>query len=153
MPLLFNTLSRLVIAFLPRSFQESFNFMAVVTVCSDFGAQENKTCHCFHFPPFYLSWSDGTRCQILVFWMLSFKLQPCNHDHLYFITFLLTIVCGMRGFSSIFWEDHKLTQYDIMTRRAGGGSSQPVCDCASQTVSPPSGWAGPYGTFSEQTSS
>ena len=29
----------------------SFNFMAVVTICSDFGAQENKVCHCFHFPP------------------------------------------------------------------------------------------------------
>ena len=25
--------------------------MAVVTTCSDFGAQENKICHCFHFPP------------------------------------------------------------------------------------------------------
>ena len=33
-----------------------------VTICSDFGAQENKICHCFHFFPIYLSWSDGTRC-------------------------------------------------------------------------------------------
>ena len=39
--LLFNMLSRLVIAFLSRS-QASFNFMAAVTICSDFGAQENK---------------------------------------------------------------------------------------------------------------
>ena len=52
MSLLFNTLSRFVIAFLPK--EESFNFMAAVTVCSDFGAQENKICHCFHFLPFYL---------------------------------------------------------------------------------------------------
>ena len=29
-------------------------FMAVVTVCSDFGAQENKVCHCFHCFPIYL---------------------------------------------------------------------------------------------------
>ena len=29
--------------------QASFNFMAVVTVHSDFEAQENKVCHCFHF--------------------------------------------------------------------------------------------------------
>ena len=29
----------------------SFNFMAAVTVYSDFGAQENKICHCFHFFP------------------------------------------------------------------------------------------------------
>ena len=37
-------------------FQEaSFNFMAVVTICSDFGNQENKVCYCFHFFPIYLS--------------------------------------------------------------------------------------------------
>ena len=35
MSLLFNMLSRLVITFLPRS--KSFNFMATVTFCSDFG--------------------------------------------------------------------------------------------------------------------
>ena len=29
----------------------SFNFMTAVTVCSDFGAQENKICCCFHFSP------------------------------------------------------------------------------------------------------
>ena len=50
--LFFNTLSRFVIAFLPRT--KSLNFMAAVTVRSDFGAQENKICHCFHFFPFYL---------------------------------------------------------------------------------------------------
>ena len=33
-------LSRLVIAFLARS--KHLNFMASVTICSDFGAQENK---------------------------------------------------------------------------------------------------------------
>ena len=42
MSLLFNMLSRLVIAFLPRSKQASFNFMAAITICSDFGAQKNK---------------------------------------------------------------------------------------------------------------
>ena len=30
-----------------------------------FGDQEKKICHCFHFPPFYLPWSDGTRCHDL----------------------------------------------------------------------------------------
>ena len=47
--------------------------MAAVTICSDFGAPENKIGHCFHFFPFYLPWSDGTRCHNLSFWMLSFK--------------------------------------------------------------------------------
>ena len=46
MSLLFNMLSRLVITFLPRSV--SFNFMAAVTICSDFGTLKNKVCHCFH---------------------------------------------------------------------------------------------------------
>ena len=46
MSLLFNMLSRLVIGFLPRS--KCLNFMAAVTICSDFGAKENKVSHCFH---------------------------------------------------------------------------------------------------------
>ena len=69
MSLLFNTLSRLVIAFLPRS--RHLNFMAAVTICSDFGAQENKICDCFHFLPFCLPWSDGQDATILVFWMFK----------------------------------------------------------------------------------
>ena len=50
MSLLFNMLSRLVIGF---SFKEqvSFNFMTAVTICSNFGAQENKVRHCFHCFP------------------------------------------------------------------------------------------------------
>ena len=40
--LLFNMLSRLVITFLPRSKQASFNFMAAITICSDLGAPQNK---------------------------------------------------------------------------------------------------------------
>ena len=49
MSLLFNVLSRFVIAFLPRS--KYLNFMTAVTICSACGAQENKVCHCFHgFP-------------------------------------------------------------------------------------------------------
>ena len=55
--LLFNMLSRLVVAFLSRS--KCLNFMAAVTICSDFGAQENKDCHCFYCFPNYLPWSDG----------------------------------------------------------------------------------------------
>ena len=44
----FNMLSRFVIAFLPRG--KCLNFMAVVTICSDFGAQEKEVCDRFHFP-------------------------------------------------------------------------------------------------------
>ena len=70
--LLFNTLSKFVIAFLPRSNQSSFNFMAAVTICSDFGAQENKFCYCFHCFPIYFPLSDGTRCHDLSFLNVEF---------------------------------------------------------------------------------
>ena len=53
MSLLFNILCRLVIGFLPGS-KLSPNFMAAITIRSDFGAQENKVCHYFHFFLFYL---------------------------------------------------------------------------------------------------
>ena len=33
--------------------------MAAVTIRSDFGAQENKICNCFHFPPFYGQFSHA----------------------------------------------------------------------------------------------
>ena len=58
--------------------------MAAVTICSDFGAQENKVCHCFPishcFIVSFLIVSPsiclevmGPDANILVFWMLSFK--------------------------------------------------------------------------------
>ena len=36
--------------------------MAALTICNDFGASQNKVCHCFHCFPIYFPWSDGTRC-------------------------------------------------------------------------------------------
>ena len=51
--LLFNVLSR----FAPCSSSKehvSFNFMAVVTIWSDFAAQKYKDSHCFHCFPIYL---------------------------------------------------------------------------------------------------
>ena len=55
-------LSSFVIAFILRS--KYLNFMALVTVCSNFGVQENKTYHCFHIFPTSLPSTDGTRCQL-----------------------------------------------------------------------------------------
>ena len=47
--------------------------MAVVTACSDFGAQENKVCHYFHIPLIYLHEVMGLDAMIFVFecWVLS----------------------------------------------------------------------------------
>ena len=69
--LLFNMLSRLVIAFLPRS-QPLFNFMFAITICSDFGALQNKASHCFYSFPIYLPWSDATRYHDLSFLNVEF---------------------------------------------------------------------------------
>ena len=68
--LLFNTLFRFVIAFLLRS--KRLYFMAVITICSGFGTQENKICHGFHFSPIFLPWSDGTRYHDLSFLNVEF---------------------------------------------------------------------------------
>ena len=67
MSLLSNMLSRLVITSLPR--KVSFNFMAAITICSDFRAPKNKVSHCF---PIYLPWSDGTGCHNLCFLNVKF---------------------------------------------------------------------------------
>ena len=71
MSLLFNMLSRFVIAFLPRS--KRLSFVTAVTIHSDFGAQENKICHCFHFYPSICHEVMGPDALIFVFWILSFK--------------------------------------------------------------------------------
>ena len=47
--------------------------MATVSVCGDFGAQENKVCHCFHFSPSICREVMGLDAMILGFWMLIFK--------------------------------------------------------------------------------
>ena len=49
----------------PTKEQVSYNFMTEVIIHSDFGAQENEICHCFHFFPIYLQWSDRIVCHDL----------------------------------------------------------------------------------------
>ena len=55
MSLLFNMLSRFVIAFLPRSKHLLLSWVHV-TIHSDFEPQENKACHCFHLVQQFYSW-------------------------------------------------------------------------------------------------
>ena len=53
--------------------------MAAITICSEFGAQQKKVCHCFHCFIIYLSWSDGTRWHDHSFlsFFLYLTLQYC----------------------------------------------------------------------------
>ena len=65
MSLVFNMLSRLVLAFLPGS--KCLLISWLQTIWSDFGAPPNKVYHCFHCFPIYLLWIDGTGCHDLSF--------------------------------------------------------------------------------------
>ena len=68
--LLFNMLSRFVIAFLPRSKHLLISWLrspsAVIL------EPKKIVCHCFHFSPVYLLWSDGTGCHDLRFLNVEF---------------------------------------------------------------------------------
>ena len=51
----------------PSKEQASFNFMAAVTIYSDFEAPQNKVCHCFHCSPSICHEVMGPNAMILVF--------------------------------------------------------------------------------------
>ena len=66
MSLLFNTLSRLVITFLPRSKHLLISWLQSPSAVI-LEPPKNKVWHCYHCFPIYLPWSDGTRCHDLCF--------------------------------------------------------------------------------------
>ena len=66
MSLLFNMLSRLVIAFLPRSKRLLISWLQSPSAVI-LEPPQNKVSHCFHCFPMYLPWSNGTRCHDLRF--------------------------------------------------------------------------------------
>ena len=63
--LLFNTLSRFIIAFLPRSKHLLISWLQIPSAVL-LEPKKRKSAS-FHFFPFYLPWSDGTRCHGLSF--------------------------------------------------------------------------------------
>ena len=65
MSLLLNMLSRFVIAFLPRRKCFLISWLQSLYAMIWFWSSQNKICYCFHFFPFCLPWSDGTRCHDL----------------------------------------------------------------------------------------
>ena len=68
MSLLFNILSRLVIAFLPRSKCLLISWLQSLSAVI-LEPPQNKVSHCF---PIYLPWSDGTGCHVLSFLNVEF---------------------------------------------------------------------------------
>ena len=87
--------------------------MASVTLCSDFGAQENKVCHCSYIPmPSYLPWSKGTSCHDLCIecWVLGqlfhSSLSLFHQEALQFLfTFCHTgVVICISGYWYFSWQ-------------------------------------------------
>ena len=74
MSLFFNMLFRFVIAFLPRSNRLLISLLQwLSTVILE--SRKNKICHCFYLFPFYLLWSEGTRCHDLSFFNIEFEVS------------------------------------------------------------------------------
>ena len=72
MSLLFNMLSRFVIAFLPRSKRLLISWLQSPSAVI-LGPKKIKSVTVSIFFPIYLPWGDGTRCPDLAFWILSSK--------------------------------------------------------------------------------
>ena len=70
--LLFNMLSRLVLAFLPRSMRLLISWLHSPSAVILEPPPPNKVCHYFHCLPIYMPWSDGTRCHDLSFLNVEF---------------------------------------------------------------------------------
>ena len=67
--------------------------MAVVTICSDFGAQENKVCHCFHCFPGSLKsflYSSVYSCHLFLISSASVRSIP-------FLSFIVPIFASHLG--------------------------------------------------------
>jgi len=85
--------------------------MATVTICSDFGAPQNKVSHCFYYFPIYLPWSDGT--------MLKLKLQYFGHLMQRTDSFKKTLMPGKiegrrrRGWQRMRWLDGITNSMDV----------------------------------------
>ena len=72
--LLCNTLSRLVITFLPRSKCLLISWLQSLSavISEPPPPPQKKICHCFHCFLIYLPWTDGTRCHDLSFLNIEF---------------------------------------------------------------------------------
>ena len=96
-----NMLSRLVIAFLPRSKHLLISWLQLPSaVILETPKIKNKVCHCLHCFPIYLLWSDRTGCHILVFWMLSFKSTFSLSSFTFIKRLLSSLLSAIRVVSS-----------------------------------------------------
>ena len=70
----------------PKDWKLSFcislynEYSGLISFRIDFGAQENKICHCFHCFPIYLPWSDGTGCHLWSWFFECWVLSQLFHS-------------------------------------------------------------------------
>ena len=133
MSLLFNKLS----SFSSKE-QVPFYFMAAATVHSDFGAQDNKTCHSFQFFLIYLPWYDLSFLNVsfkpVFFFFSSFTLikrlfsssslsaiKVVSYTYLRLLLFLLEILIPACESSSLAFH----TMYSAYMLNKQGNNIQP----------------------------
>ena len=141
MSLLFNTLSRLVITFLPRGKCLLISWLQSPSAVI-LEPPKNKVSHCFHHFPIYLPWSDGTRCHDLstlnvkpTFSLSSFTfikrlfssslsaIRVVSSAYLRLLIFLSTISIRVCASSSPAF----LMMYSAYTLNKQGDNIQPWC--------------------------
>ena len=70
----------------------SFNFVAPVTIHSDFGAQENEICHSFHIFPICLPLSYRAFICLMLNFNPAFPLSPLTFIKMLFSSCLLSAI-------------------------------------------------------------
>ena len=110
---LFNMLSRFIMAFLPKSKHLLISWLqSPSTVILE---PKKIICHCFHFFPIYLPWSDETGYHDLRFWGV-FLLMSFS----FFFNFI-TIIILLYNIVWVLSYITGMTQRDGMDREVGGG--------------------------------
>ena len=88
MSLLFNTLSRIVIGFIPRN--KCLLILWLQSPSTMILEPKKIVCHCFHCFPIYLLWSDGTECHVFVLFCLNVEFFTLSHSSFTYIKRLFT---------------------------------------------------------------
>ena len=91
----------------PANEQSSSDFMAALTICSDFRAQEEEICHYFHLFPFYWHAVMGVDAMILILGFLKkiFSLKPTISVSSFTLIkrlFSFSLLSAIRGVSSAY---------------------------------------------------
>ena len=84
--------------------------MAAITICSDFGAPQNKVWHCFHCFTIYFPWNDGTNVITC-----HQRVELCSQEMMPFSAFNTVSILGVLGTQqwllSVFLNPYRFLTY------------------------------------------